>query len=160
MTKRTSGRPRKEPPAEAASEFGQRLRSWRTERDLTLRHVSEVSGISIAYLSDLERGKLINPTLDTLTALAGALAVSLNELLGLENEEAPTPKLSAHLEEFRQSDAFRDAVAAEATRWRAQESDIEQGWIDSLSAIRVARRSPKTASDYQFIFEAARRVLE
>jgi XRE family transcriptional regulator of biofilm formation len=160
VTKKSSGKADKAPQGEAASAFGQRLRSWRTDRDLTLRHISETSGISIAYLSDLERGKLINPTLDTLTALAGALAVSLNELLGLENEETPTPKLSAPLEEFRQSDAFRDAVAAEATRWRAEEEDIEQGWIDSLSAIRVARRSPKTASDFQFIFEAARRVLE
>lgn len=127
---------------------------------MTLRDVSESSGISIAYLSDLERGKLVNPTLDTLTALAGALHVSLNELLGLEDAEASRPPLPKALGEFAQLASFKEAIAAEAARWRMPETDVEQGWLESLAAIRVGRRSPRTASDYQFIFEAARRVLE
>jgi transcriptional regulator with XRE-family HTH domain len=140
--------------------FGHRLRRWRTDRDLTLRDVSEKSGLSIAYLSDLERGKLANPTLDTLTALAGALGLSLNMLLGLEDSQTPSRPVSMPLEELREMSAFRSAVAAQAALWRASESEVEQGWIDSLSGIRVARRSPRTASDYLFIFEAARRVLD
>ena len=136
------------------------MRRWRTERGVTLRDVSESSGISIAYLSDLERGKLVNPTLDTLTALAGALSVSLNELLGLEDEQAGRPPRPKPLEEFAQLTSFKEAVTAEAARWRMPEEDVERGWLESLASIRVGRRSPRTASDYQFIFEAARRVLE
>jgi transcriptional regulator with XRE-family HTH domain len=111
-------------------------------------------------LSDLERGKLVNPTLDTLTALAGALSVSLNELLGIEDEQAGRPPPPKPLEEFSQLASFKDAIATEAARWRMPEADVAQGWLTSLAAIRVGRRSPRTASDYQFIFEAARRVLE
>src|SRR3546814_17027158 len=40
------------------------------DRGLTLREVSERSGVSIPYLSDLERGVLVNPTLDTLKKIA------------------------------------------------------------------------------------------
>ncbi len=127
---------------------------------MTLRDVSEASGISIAYLSDLERGKLVNPTLDTLTALAGALGVSINELLGIEPEQTVAPRLSAALEEFRSSPAFQEVVASEAARWKVPAEEVERGWLDSLAAIRIGRRAPRSASDYLFIFEAARRVLE
>jgi transcriptional regulator with XRE-family HTH domain len=127
---------------------------------VTLRDVSESSGISIAYLSDLERGKLANPTLDTLTALAGALGVSLNELLGLEVEPSSDRRLPPALEEFSSSTPFLDAVATEAARWKMSPDEVERGWLDTLSAVRVGRRAPRTAGDYLFIFEAARRVLE
>ena len=142
------------------SQFGDRLRRWRSGRGVTLRDVSEASGISIAYLSDLERGKLANPTLDTLTALAAALRVSLNDLLGIETDKALEPRLPSALEEFRSSAAFHDAVASEAARWKMGREEVERGWLDSLAAIRIGRRAPRTASDYLFIFEAARRVLE
>ncbi|HLX89898.1 MAG TPA: helix-turn-helix transcriptional regulator [Acidimicrobiales bacterium] len=148
------------PVADTPSQFGDRLRRWRSDRGVTLRDVSEVSGISIAYLSDLERGKLANPTLDTLTALAAALGVSLNELLGIEAEQPGEPRLPAALQEFRSSIAFRDAVTNEAARWKMSPEEVERGWIESLSAIRIGRRAPRSASDYLFIFEAARRVLE
>jgi transcriptional regulator with XRE-family HTH domain len=160
QTKRGSSRRSEPADSDTSGDFGHRLRKWRTDRSLTLRDVSEASGISIAYLSDLERGKLANPTLDTLTGLASALGVSLNLLLGIEDEQSPAPRLPSPLEEFRALDAFRAAVAAEASRWHVSESDVEQSWIDSLASIRVARRAPRTASDYLFIFEAARRVLE
>lgn len=56
--------------------------------------------------------------------------------------------------------AFHDAVASEAARWKMSPEEVERGWLDSLAAIRIGRRAPRTASDYLFIFEAARRVLE
>lgn len=157
---KSTGRRSKQPVASAPSQFGDRLRRWRSDRGVTLRDVSEASGISIAYLSDLERGKLANPTLDTLTALAGALGVSLNELLGLEVDEPAVPRLPVALEEFRASAAFQEGVAAQAARWKMSPADVERGWLDSLASIRIGRRAPRAAGDYLFIFEAARRVLE
>jgi transcriptional regulator with XRE-family HTH domain len=157
QAKRASTRPE---PEQVANEFGQRLRGWRTERGVTLRDVSEASGISIAYLSDLERGKLVNPTLDTLTSLASALNVSLNELLGLEEEFERASPLPAPLEEFRSSAAFRTTVEQQATRWKMDPVDVERSWTEGLAAIRIGRHAPRSASDYLFIFESARRVVE
>ena len=51
---------------DVAAQFAVRLHRTRKERNLTLRDVALESGVSIAYLSDLERAKLKNPTLDTL----------------------------------------------------------------------------------------------
>ena len=58
-----------------------RLRELRTERGLTLRQVAERASIDISTLSRLEAGKR-RLALDHLPALAAALGVSADELLG------------------------------------------------------------------------------
>jgi hypothetical protein len=56
--------------------------------------------------------------------------------------------------------AFHDVVTSEAARWKMSPEEVERGWIESLGAIRIGRRAPRTAADYLFIFEAARRAIE
>jgi transcriptional regulator with XRE-family HTH domain len=146
-------------PLEAASDFGARLRRARSDRGQTLRDVSLASGISIAYLSDLERGVLVNPTLDTLRAVGKALGVSLNELLGVEDEAPSRPTYRAALEEFRRHPHFRGALEEDAKRGRSTPEELEDEWLRCLSEIRVGGKAPKAASDYLFIFEAIRRAL-
>ena len=58
----------------------ERLRELRSERGQRLKDVSEIAGISIPYLSDLERGRT-NPSLETLQTLAAAYDLSVNDLL-------------------------------------------------------------------------------
>src|SRR5437868_10080979 len=107
---------KQEAPLEAASDFGARLRRARSDRGQTLRDVSVASGIAIAYLSDLERGVLVNPTLDTLRSVGKALGVSLNELLGVEEKARTQEKYPPALEDFRKLPHFRDALKEDARR--------------------------------------------
>lgn len=59
----------------------ERLRELRSERDLRLKDVAARSGLSVPYLSDLERGRT-NPSLDTLRVLSAAsVADNLGERL-------------------------------------------------------------------------------
>ena len=58
-----------------------RLRELRTERGLTLQQIAERASIDISTLSRLEAGKR-RLALDHLPALAAALGVSADELLG------------------------------------------------------------------------------
>lgn len=156
---KTQQRAQKQAPDLAAGDFGDRLRRARMDRDLTLRDVSESSGISIAYLSDLERGKLDNPTLDKLRQLATALQVSLNELLAVD-EQPPARRLPRALEEFRALTTFRHAVAEEARKSSRDPDQLEDEWLETLSRVHVGGRRPKDAADYLFIFEAIRRAVE
>lgn len=48
------------------------LRSIRKAAGLTLREVSEMAGVSISYLSQLERGKYSTVRIDTLSRIAEA----------------------------------------------------------------------------------------
>lgn len=52
----------------------------RTSRQWSLREVAERSGLSIAYLSELEKGRKL-PTLEALGALASAYGLSSGDLL-------------------------------------------------------------------------------
>ncbi|HEV7176060.1 MAG TPA: XRE family transcriptional regulator [Solirubrobacteraceae bacterium] len=60
------------------------LRRLRIARHLSLSELARATGISKATLSSIENGRA-NPTVDTLAGLAGALRVSIAELL----EELP-----------------------------------------------------------------------
>lgn len=61
-------------------DIGIELRSMRKGRRLTLLQVSEETGLSVSFLSDLERGRT-RPSLDTLEKLAAFYQVSIKEIL-------------------------------------------------------------------------------
>lgn len=58
------------------------LKECREKRGLTLRDVEEITDgkISNAYLSQLENGKITNPSIAICCALAAAYAVSLDDI--------------------------------------------------------------------------------
>jgi transcriptional regulator with XRE-family HTH domain len=64
------------------------LRRLRIARQLSLSELARATGISKATLSSIESGNS-NPTVDTLGGLAGALRVTVGELL----EELPLPPI-------------------------------------------------------------------
>jgi transcriptional regulator with XRE-family HTH domain len=55
--------------------LGQRMRNLRRRMSLTLQQLAEKSGVSVGYLSQVERGNA-TPTLGTLSQIAAALNVS------------------------------------------------------------------------------------
>lgn len=63
--------------------LGDRIRARRTAMGLTLAEVAEAAGLSLPYVSNLERGRG-NPTLDALRSVADALQQTVTELLGDE----------------------------------------------------------------------------
>jgi transcriptional regulator with XRE-family HTH domain len=74
-----------------------RLRELRTERGLTLAQVAERASIDVSTLSRLESGKR-RLALDHIPALAGALGVSADDLLGAA--PAPDPRVRAEPRTF------------------------------------------------------------
>ncbi len=61
---------------------GRRIREWRLRRELSQAEVARRAGITQASLSNYENGKRDLP-LSTLIGVAGALNVSIGELLDL-----------------------------------------------------------------------------
>ena len=128
---------------------------------MTLREVAMPAGVSIAYLSDLERGVLENPTLDKLRGIASALNISLNELLAV-----PEPRPSqGHpgrpaLKELAASESFRSATAEQARWLKRDPDDLRDEWLRVLEDLQIGGRRPASVSDYLFIFEAIRRAVE
>jgi transcriptional regulator with XRE-family HTH domain len=72
-------------------EIGERLRTRRHERGLSLRELAERLGCSPSLISQIERG-LANPSVSTLYAMVAELDVSLDDLLFNERRTSePSP---------------------------------------------------------------------
>jgi transcriptional regulator with XRE-family HTH domain len=61
--------------------LGDNIKKLRLNNELTLAKLSEISGVGQSTINDIENGKAKNPKTDTLTKLANALGVNINELL-------------------------------------------------------------------------------
>ena len=79
------------------------LKEYRSRSGLTLRQVEESTGISNAYLSQLENGKIKNPSIQTIYALSKLYSVSIEQFaieLNLINRADIKPaKMTITLEE-------------------------------------------------------------
>ena len=61
--------------------FGELIRSTRRSQELTLGVLASKVGISVTYLSDIERGKRLPPSEEAVTGLAEALDLLEGDLL-------------------------------------------------------------------------------
>jgi XRE family transcriptional regulator, regulator of sulfur utilization len=66
--------------------FGTRIRHLREAMDLSLRDLSDRSGVSAPMLSQVERGET-SPTLSVAERIAGGLELSLSQLLRLDETD-------------------------------------------------------------------------
>lgn len=89
------------------SSLGSTLKEARELTSLTLRQVEEATGISNAYLSQLENDKIKKPSANVLYKLASVYRVDLNSLLrasGIINKSEDT--IDSKSEEFSNRIAF------------------------------------------------------
>jgi transcriptional regulator with XRE-family HTH domain len=128
---------------------------------MTLRDVANEAKVSIAYLSDLERAVLTNPTLGTLRRIADALDVSMDDLLrGGDAARPRTSPLPPALVEFVDGDAFKNEIEAQARRSRRDPDELREEWLRVLECIEIEGRRPTSSSDYLFLCESIRRAID
>lgn len=65
--------------SDIAKIIGQRIRNYRTEKNLSQEKVAELSGLHPTYIGQLERGEK-NCTLESLWSVAKALEVPLSQI--------------------------------------------------------------------------------
>lgn len=128
-------------------QLNERLRELRNERGLRLKDIAENAGISVPYLSDLERGRT-NPSLETLQTLAGAYGITVHDLLeGVEfyggATEAALPKGLA--------DLVADPVLG---------GQITPDWVKTLTRIELRGKRPQAKGDWYEIYLHLRRILD
>lgn len=127
--------------------LNERLRELRSERGLRLKDVAETAGISVPYLSDLERGRT-NPSLDTLQTLASAYTITVHDLLeGVEfygqNTAGALPRGLA--------DLVGDPILG---------SQISPDWVRTLARIELRGKRPRDKGDWYEIYLHLKRILD
>lgn len=126
---------------------GDRIQQLRRSLGLSIRALAKRADVSVAYLSKLEQGDA-NPTIAILAKIAGALGVSVDDLL----ESSPPPRLDepmpASLERFIEN--YKEAF-----------SELnELDWQRALAGVRLRGKYPDTDNDWLAIFTSMKNALE
>lgn len=74
--------------------LGERMRQRRAALGLRLVDVADLAGISVQYLSEVERGRK-EPSSEIIAAVAGALETSLRELTGVVHHDLASRVISS-----------------------------------------------------------------
>ncbi len=83
--------PRNSPP-----DIGRKIKQLRSEKNLTLAQLAQMSSVSKSMLSQIERGRT-NPTLAILWALTQSLEIDISDLLNNESASAARPSKITHV---------------------------------------------------------------
>ena len=74
------------PVNKALASLAEQIRAWRRRHEMTQADLAMKSGISVSFISMIERGER-SPSYDTLVQVGNALDVPLSELFRAEHEE-------------------------------------------------------------------------
>jgi transcriptional regulator with XRE-family HTH domain len=105
--------------------LGIRLRELRRERNLTAREVAKRAGVSAAYLSRLENGK-VSPTVATLTRIVKAIGESIGALFR-DGADGPLVRRDGRRRVSNRGVADYLITPGTATRLEVLETVIEPG---------------------------------
>jgi len=125
---------------------GQRIREIRREREMTLKDVAEATGLSLTYLSDVERGRT-TPSLKTLARVAEGLAITTTDLMnGVDWLGEVTPDaLPPGLRDLK-DDPY----------WGGQ---LDEEWIRTLLRVDYRGKRPQSKQDWLEVYLPLRRVI-
>lgn len=126
--------------------LGERLRLIRKEHRLTLKDLSQSAGLSLSYLSDMERG-VVNPSVETLQKVARVYEMRLTELfIGVEDMGKSKPEnYPEGFSDFLNDDAYKDELNAD--------------WKELLIGINFRGRRPSSKREWVELHLYLRRIL-
>lgn len=128
--------------------LGQTIRSLRLGKGWSLSELAEQSGVSKAYISDLENGNAGKPNIQYVYSVATALGVTLDELLG----EA---KPKSHRAEKRKSEDLPPGLLE-----LQQELDLTTEDVELLADMNFRGHRPRDKEGWRFLLEALRMVSQ
>lgn len=138
--------------------LGERIRARRQRKGWKLKDLAEKTGLSVAYLSDLERQHGTNPTLETVSNIARALDCDVSGLVGspagtdstrAQRGSDDMPPLSMSLQRFLSDPEFSAQLKELASRAGRPVDDVFRREVVEFLA-HAPRRSKGDLSKQQW----------
>jgi len=140
--------------------LGERLRARRTDLGLTLADVRDRSGLSLPYISNLERNRG-NPTLDALRSLAEALTTTVGELTGTgETSDVATLPMPDSLRSFMRSDEFERQASALASKQQLSLDEMKARLVEAMRSAPRRSSGEPTSQDWHRLLDVYRLILD
>jgi transcriptional regulator with XRE-family HTH domain len=131
---------------------GARIHNLRTAQGKGLADIGAATGLSKGYLSELENADDTNPTLDVLQRIAGALDVTIADLVG-------GPQVRPVAADPRLLDDLPEGLRQFAKVRKAEGNPLEAAEIVWLASAQYRGRRPVTKEDFAFLFGSLRRTV-
>jgi len=129
---------------------------------MTLAQVAEKAGLSLPYVSNLERGHG-NPTLEALTALSNALEMPLSQLLGdagpIEPLQMVLASAPASLRQFARTPEFQAAVTELAQRQGESFEAMREKVLVGMASSPQRSSGESSEADWRRILDAYSLIL-
>lgn len=109
----------------AVGAVGPRLRLLREQKGLSARQVADAAGVTAAYLSRLENGRM-NPTVATLAKVVAAIGETMSTLF----QEESGPRLPVVRRAERHEMRSRGVLDSQVTPGWAQHLEILESWVE------------------------------
>ena len=122
--------------------FGKRLKELRESRGLSLSELAVKSGVAKSYISNMERDKMTNPSLEILTKIASVLEITPQLLI---SQDKDVDKGQAELERLAQAEGINQDQLKEYKEliefitWRSSKKEEINGSVYRSPAARQAR---------------------
>jgi transcriptional regulator with XRE-family HTH domain len=135
-----------------SKELGSRITTLRLRMGESVSVFATRSGVAKSHVYKLEAGGLENPTVTTLTRIAGALGITLHELLGNpsstgERSEPAERRMPASLARFLRE-------------WETEhKARMPKDVIHSLATLQFRGKRPRTVEDWRVIYAVVDRTL-
>lgn len=124
------------------SMIGERIKSRRSEMNISIAELARRADISKGYLHSIESGDTQSPSAEVLFKIAHELGTTMADLLG----ETETPVLS-------------EVEIPETLQKLAQEDNLTQADVLMLASIRYRGKQPQSVGDWRYIFESIKRTV-
>jgi transcriptional regulator with XRE-family HTH domain len=131
-----------EKPKIDLEKLGHNVRFRRTGKGWSITQLAEKSGVSKAYISDLENGVAGKPNIQYVYAIAVALGVTLDELL---EDAKPTAKPRVRKEPLDLPPGLAELQ---------QKLNLSDAEVEDLAQINFRGSRPKDMEGWQFLLEA------
>ena len=118
------------------------FRSYRQGKGWTITTLADNSGVSKAYISDLENGVAGKPNIQYVYAIASSLGLTLDELLG-DTKPASKPKTRKETEDLPPG-------LAQLQR----ELNLSDEEVENLAQINFRGNRPKDLEGLRFLLQA------
>ena len=106
--------------------FGKRLKELRESRGLSLSELAVKSGVAKSYISNMERDKMTNPSLEVMTKIASVLDITPQLLISQDkdvNKEQSALERLAQAEGINQEQLKEYKELIEFIKWRSSKKE-------------------------------------
>ncbi len=136
------------------NELGERIRARRQRKSWTLKDLAKATELSVPYLSDLERRLGVNPTLETLSAVAKALECDVADLIGDSPAVGSGPRLlPPSLNRFVRGEDFAKRVRRIAEQAGRSPEVVEVEVVDFLAVAPKRASGDLSAEDWRRLLD-------